>query len=309
MIDTNYTGQVDLLLSILPIVAKEKLFALKGGTAINLFVREMPRLSVDIDLTYTPVADNRETALINIAAALNRIDADVKKAIPGISITHVPFGQGDDVKLNCQTPAAYVKIEVNTITRGVIMPVRMIPVADVVQEAYRKFAAINVVAHGELYGGKICAALDRQHPRDLFDVYHLFQNEGFSEEIKLGFMIFLLSHFRSMSELIDPHLLDQKQTFETQFRGMTATHFDYVTFEETRTRLISEIRTCLTDTDKQFLLSFKRGEPQWELFPFRELKDLPAVKWKLQNIQTLKEQNPQKHAALYNALAGKLNRH
>jgi hypothetical protein len=187
------------------------------------------------------------------------------------------------------------------------MPVRMMPIADIVQEEYKKFAAINVVAHGELFGGKICAALDRQHPRDLFDVYHLFQNEGFSEEIKVGFIMFLLSHFRPMSELIRPHLSDQKQTFENQFTGMTITPFTYQNFEETRVHLISEVKKSLTDKDKKFLLSFKNGDPQWGLFPLKELKDLPAVKWKLQNIQKLKEKNPDKHAALYKALGEKLN--
>ena len=149
---------------------KKDMYAIiNGGTAINLFVRDMPRLSVDIDLTYTSISDNRDVALKNISDSLTAIEQDIKKAVPGISITHVPHGQGEDVKLNCQTPAAHVKIEVNTITRGVVMPVRMLPIADVVQEEYKKFAAINVVAHGELFGGKICAALDRQHPRDLFD--------------------------------------------------------------------------------------------------------------------------------------------
>jgi predicted nucleotidyltransferase component of viral defense system len=71
MIDAKYKAQVDLLLTILPQVAKEKSLALKGGTAINLFVREMPRLSVDIDLTYTSIADDRETALKNISDALD----------------------------------------------------------------------------------------------------------------------------------------------------------------------------------------------------------------------------------------------
>jgi predicted nucleotidyltransferase component of viral defense system len=308
MIAAKYKAQVDLLLTILPIVAKEKIFALKGGTAINLFVREMPRLSVDIDLTYTSISDNRDTALKNISDALDRIENDIKKSVPGISITRVPYGQGEDVKLNCQTVQAHVKIEVNTITRGILIPVRLMPVGEIVQSEYKKFAAINVVAHGELFGGKICAALDRQHPRDLFDVYHLFQNEGFSEEIKLGSMMFLLSHFRPMSELIDPHLLDQRHTFETQFTGMAATPFSYENFEETRMQLISEVKKSLTDNDKKFLLSFKSGQPQWELFPLKELKHLPAVKWKLQNIQNLKVKNPDKHAALYKALEEKLVR-
>lgn len=307
MIDSKYKAQVDLLLTILPLVAKEKSFALKGGTAINLFVREMPRLSVDIDLTYTSISDSRDVALKSISDALTRIEQDIKKVVPGISITHVPYGQGEDVKLNCQTPTAHVKIEVNTITRGVIMPIRMMPIADVVQEEYKKFAAINVVAHGELFGGKICAALDRQHPRDLFDVFHLFQNEGFSDEIKLGFMMFLLSHFRPMSEMIDPHLSDQKQAFETQFRGMSSTPFTYENFEQTRIQLITEVKRNLAANDKEFLLSFKSGEPQWDLFPLTEIKDLPAVKWKLQNIQNLRAKNPDKHSALYDVLKKKLS--
>jgi len=307
MIAAKYKAQVDLLLTILPLVAKERSFALKGGTAINLFIREMPRLSVDIDLTYTSVTDNRDTALKNISDALNRIENDIKKTVSDISVTHVPPHQGEDVKLNCQIPGAHVKIEVNTTTLGIVMPVRMMPITDIVQTEYKKFAAINIVAHGELFGGKICAALDRQHPRDIFDIYHLLQNEGFSEEIKLGFIMFLLSHFRPMSELIDPHLSDQKQTFETQFSGMTVTPFTYENFEHTRTQLIYEVRKSLTNNDKKFFLSFKKGEPQWELFPMKELKDLPAVKWKLQNIQNLKAKNPEKHSALYRTLEEKLN--
>lgn len=114
MIDPKYKAQVDLLLALIPHVAKETSLALKGGTAINLFVREMPRLSVDIDLTYLPISENRDTALKNISHALGQIERTM--AIPGISITHIPVGQGEDVKLNCQTPAAHIKIEVNAIT-------------------------------------------------------------------------------------------------------------------------------------------------------------------------------------------------
>jgi hypothetical protein len=77
-----------------------------------------------------------------------------------------------------------------------------------------------------------------------------------------------------MSELINPHLSDQKQTLETQFSGMTATPFSYEHFEETRTRLLSEVKKSLTDDDKKFLLTFKSGEPQWEFFPLKELKGL-----------------------------------
>jgi predicted nucleotidyltransferase component of viral defense system len=302
MIHPQYRAQVDLLLSILPHVAKEDGLALKGGTAINLFVRDMPRLSVDIDLTYLNWEDDRTTALQNISNALARVERRIKAAIPGTSVTKVPLGQGQDVKLNCQTPQATVKIEVNTITRGIIFPVRSMQVSDSVQNEFGKFAAINVVSHGELFGGKICAALDRQHPRDLFDLHHLFLSDGMTDEVKLGFIAFLLSHSRPMVELIQPHLLDQRQTLERHFTGMTAAPFPYSTFKAARERLIVEIGQALNTDDRKFLVSFKEGEPLWGLMPIENLRHLPGVKWKLNNIRSLMRGNPSKHAQMLEML-------
>jgi len=306
MILAKYRAQVDLLLSILPHVAKEKGVALTGGTAINLFVREVPRLSVDIDLTYLNWKDDRATALQNISDALDRIAVSIQTAIPEISITRIPPGQGQDVKLNCQTKQATIKIEVNTTIRGTIFPIRIMQVVDTVQNDFKKFAAISVVSHAELFGGKICAALDRQHPRDLFDVYHLLKYEGFTYEIKLGLITFLLSHARPMNELLGPHYLDQRSAFNSQFAGMTATPFSYEDYEETREQLFKEVLKSLTVNDRNFLLSFKEGEPLWNLIPIDNLKHLPAVQWKLINIQNLKLTNPVKHAEMLRVLEEKL---
>lgn len=195
MIFSIYKAQVDLLLQVLPFVAKEKIFALKGGTAINLFIRNMHRLSVDVDLTYLPV-DSREEALLNIQEGLKKIKQDIEKNIPGLNVHSVPLNDGPDAKLHCQNQKAQIKIEVNTITRGNVFPVNLMQVLDSVQDEFGKFAAINVVSLGELYGGKICAALDRQHPRDLFDVKLLFENEGITQEIWDGFIIGLISHYK-----------------------------------------------------------------------------------------------------------------
>ncbi|TCQ91865.1 nucleotidyltransferase AbiEii toxin of type IV toxin-antitoxin system [Rahnella sp. JUb53] len=59
--ESIYYRQVQLLLQLLPFIAKHDCFALKGGTAINLFIRNFPRLSVDIDLVYLPVLDREES--------------------------------------------------------------------------------------------------------------------------------------------------------------------------------------------------------------------------------------------------------
>ena len=78
-----FYAQVQLLLRVLPFVAQEPCFALKGGTAINLFVREFPRLSVDIDLVYLP-STNRQQALESIKQALDSISLNLAQSLAGI---------------------------------------------------------------------------------------------------------------------------------------------------------------------------------------------------------------------------------
>ena len=306
MISDAYRAQVDLLLQVLPHVAKEECFALKGGTAINLFVRDMPRLSVDIDLTYL-LFDDRTAAFAGITEALRRTKERIETAIPGCRVTMVPQTDGQEAKLTCQTQAAQIKVEVNTTMRGHVLPPRMMDVADTVEDQFGRFMSVNVVSHAELFGGKICAALDRQHPRDLFDVHHMLESEGYTDEIRMGFITALLSHGRPMHEVIRPNFQDQARVFETQFAGMAFTPFSYADYETTRERLVQAIRQGWTDTDRAFLLSFKRGKPEWGLLPLENLCRMPAVQWKLSNIQKLIEQNPGKHAEQLKALEERLS--
>jgi len=300
MIDQEYLNQADLLLQVIPYIATEKTLALEGGTAINLFLREMPRLSVDIDLTYLPF-DDRETALVNISDSLGKIRKLIAKSIPGTTVNNHII-EGNDVKLFVQSQNAQIKIEVNTITRGHIRPARVLRVNEAVEERFKKFAAIQVVSHADLFGGKICAALDRQHPRDLFDVYLLFQESGFNDNVKYGFIEALVSHMRTIHEVLQPHFLDQRSAFEKQFKGMSDIAFTYEDFESTREQLIEKINSSLTETDRTFLLSFKKGNPDWNLFPIAGLKDMPAVQWKLLNLQKLIKSNPGKHKELLSRL-------
>lgn len=292
-----YKRQVDLLLSVLPEVAKEKCFALHGGTAINLFVRDMPRLSVDIDLTYLPLED-RETSLTNIKAALDRIKASIEKVLKGVRITH----KGD--KLTISTKDADIKLEVNTVKRGALAAPTEMQLCAKAQADFQAFAAIDVVPMGQLYGGKICAALDRQHPRDLFDVKYLLENEGFTQEIKEGFLLTLLCGDRPIREILSPNLLDQKAAMENQFAGMTDEEFSYEEYEAIRNKLIETVQKSLTKQDKEFLLSVKGLTPDWKTFDFSKF---PAIQWKLQNLQKLKDNNPGKYQEQYDSLKALLD--
>lgn len=291
----TYRAQVELLLRTLPYVAKEEVFALKGGTAINLFECDLPRLSIDIDLTYLPL-DGRDADLKGISDGLERINQKISKGIPGVRVELMAQSDGQEAKLSCKLGQAQIKIEVNTTIRGHLQEPRMMQVTEAVQDEFGMFAAINVLSKGELYGGKICAALDRQHPRDLFDVYKLFENEGITDPIRLGFIAALVGHSRPIHEMLNPNFQNQKKAFETQFTGMSSGPFTYEDFEATRERLVEKINHALTDAERKFLISFKTGEPDWKLYPIAGIENMPAVTWKLLNIGKLLKQNPVKHS-------------
>lgn len=306
MILQAYKAQLDLLLQVLPNIAKKETFALKGGTAINLFVRDMPRLSVDIDLTYLPL-DSRTSALNYIQDGLKRIKTNLEKNITGIKVQTVSLNKGTDVKLNCQRNNAQIKIEVNTIKRGNVFPTQLLQVADSVQNEFEKFAATQIVSMTELYVRKICAAIDRQHPRDIFDVKLLLENEGLTDDIWQGFKIGLISHYKPINELLSPILKDHRPAFNNQFSGMTSIPFTYEDYIYTREQLVKTIKEKLTEKYKKFLVSFEQGEPDWSLFPIPVLKVLPAVNWKLLNIEKFKKENPKKHLQMIENLKATLD--
>jgi len=294
----QYKNQVVLLLKVLPEVAKESCFALHGGTAINLFLRNMPRLSVDIDLTYV-IIEERSDSLKHINDALERIKRRLGQMLPQAHIDHLE----DRLKLTVSAEMGQIKIEVNQIGRGVLSPPVDMVLCKGAQEEFDVFCSMPVVPVGQLFGGKICAALDRQHPRDLFDVKYLLEKEGVTTEIKEGFFLSLLGSNRPTHELIAPTLLDQRKAMDTQFSGMTREVFTYEDFENTRSQLISQLRKSINDDDKEFLVGFNSGEPDWSHY---NLSQFPSIRWKLQNLEDLKSKDPDKHLAQLKKLKEKL---
>ena len=287
---SNYAQQAALVIKAIPLIAKEDIFALKGGTAINLFELDMPRLSVDIDLTFTRITD-RETAIVEINDALDRISKDlVQFGIPNrLSGTNV-FR-----KIVCATQNASIKIEPNFILRGTAFNVRKLSASPKTQELFGA-AKINVLSRAELYGGKFCAALDRQHPRDLFDVAQFYKTSTITDEIKSGFLALALGHNRPLHELLNPTLQDHEDIFNQQFAGMTDTPFSYQEHKDTFARLHKELLGSLTNADKQHLLDFVSLQGQPEDFGIPHLAELPAIIWKRKNLETLRQANPVKFA-------------
>ena len=282
--DNPYRPQVALLMDVLPFVATERCFALKGGTAINLFVRDLPRLSVDIDLTYLPVQD-RATSLAEVGAALERMASSIASQLKGVRVERAR-AEGQVIKLVVWRGRVRVMIEVSPVLRGCVREPAMRGVSPAV-EAHFGYIEVPVVHLYDLYAGKLCAALDRQHPRDLFDVRLLLQYEGVDDGLLEVFVVYLLSGDRPLAEMLAPNPQPLATTFEEQFRGMALMPVTVQELEQARETMIALIRTRLTDRQRRFLLSFKGGEPDWSLLNLDGVSELPAVQWKLRNIQRM----------------------
>lgn len=283
-----YKKQVALLIRIMPSVYRIKDFAVHGGTAINLFHKNMPRYSVDIDLTYIPIQE-REKSLETINEHLKTLKANIEKSVPGIKV--IP--KYDVLKLQCTLRGATVKIEVNGTKRGIIGATEDKMLCDKAQQEFSMACKARTVSYSQLYGGKITAALSRQHPRDLFD-YKYMEISSF-DDVKDGFILCLLGSDKPIIESLQPNAIEQIDALENQFKGMSEFEFNYADYEEARTSLISQVNAALTETDKDFIISFEEGTPDWGKCCAGDLSSYPSIKWKLQNIIKLKEVNPQKH--------------
>lgn len=286
----RYVRQVSLLVRTLPEIAEEEEFALKGGTAINLFVRDLPRLSVDIDLVYLPIAERAES-LAAVRASLSRIASRIDRR-SGLESQKL---SADGTKFEVSDGTARVLIEANPVLRGTVFPAELRAVSPKVEERFG-FAEMQVVSMADLYAGKIAAALDRQHPRDLFDVHYLLETDGIADELFTAFLVYLVSHNRPPHELLAPHFQDLSSIYENDFVGMTVEEVSLTTLEAVRKHLVKEIQgRARTDEARDFLLSFFSLEPDWAKLALEaDIAALPAVKWKLRNLEILHEREPRK---------------
>jgi len=296
-----YHKQVALLIRVLPLVAEEKCFALKGGTAINLFVRDMPRLSVDIDLTYLPI-EPYEQSLAAIDAAMGRIAERVRSRIPGSTLAE--GHKGSRTHLLVRADGATTKIDVTPVLRGCIHNLETKSVTESVERTFG-FAEMPILPLADLYAGKIVAALDRQHPRDFFDTRELFAHEGIDDALRAAVIVYMESHTRPVHEILTARRKDMTVEYNRAFVGMTEEPVSLKELAEEREILITEIVAGMPEDHKKFLLSFERGKPDWNLIGLPAAAKLPAVKWRQLNLDKLSaEKRAAQVAALEKVLSG-----
>lgn len=301
----NYIETVRLLVAIVPAVFASGRFAMKGGTALNLFVQEMPRLSVDIDLVFVDHLPNRQAALQLIGQELATVKAAVMRQ--GFR-AHLPANaEGDDFKLVVSNDNAQVKIEVNYVFRGTLLPVETRTLVGSAQDLFTTDLTVPMLATAELYGSKLVAAMDRQHPRDLFDVMLMLDHFGWQPQLVDCFVVYLAGHNRPVHEVLFPKAKALEPAFTNEFAGMTREEVALDALVEVQARLLHELPLQLSAAHREFLLSLVQGTPAWDRIPVPHLRDLPALKWKLMNLSKLKKSSATRFAAQYRRLADSLS--
>jgi len=230
--------------------------------------------------------EDRTVALKHIKEALSRIHDNLLSTIQGLSIHKSFDDKSDALRLVVGRGDVHVKIELSPVLRGTVYVPEKREVCALVEDKFG-YVAAPLVSMPDLYGGKICAALDRQHPRDLFDVRLLLENEGITEQIRKATLVYMISHPRPVAELISPHFKDISQIYSNEFVGMTSEGVSLAELEKARESLVSKICQEITDDEKDFLVSFKRGEPDWALLALEGVELLPAVRWKQINLNRM----------------------
>ena len=296
----TYIKTVRLLLAVAPTIFKDSPFVLKGGTAINLFLRDMPRLSVDLDLVVADYRLSRDEAFRVISAALEWTATELSKA--GYVCEVGATKDGDEVKLFIQQDRTRLKLEVNHVFRGTVLPTELRPLVPEAQEAFRTDLQLPVLHADELYGSKLVAAMDRQHPRDLFDVMGLYENGGLTPGMVECFVCYLAGHNRPVHEVLFGNEVEIGAAFTNEFAGMTNEVITLDVLLAVRRRLFAELPVMLTDNQRVFLSGLVRGESDWALMECGHLAEMPAIRWKLENIRKLKKVNAKKFQAQAEAL-------
>jgi len=282
-----YKNRVRLLIDVLSLINWDGCFALKGGTAINFFVEPMPRLSVDIDLAYIRLTD-RDSAIAEMKACLKEFTSIFSKH--SLMTEHTSISSNNPVgKLKVSSSDASIIVEPNINLRGTLLPVEKRLINGAVSDLFLKETEVTILSENELYSGKLIAMLDRQHPRDIFDMYWYLKKTNNTINFLDYFIVYLVQTNRPFHEIIKPNILDISHVYEHSFKGMTESDFSLELLERTRQSVTDNLHKQLTENQIDFLISILKLAPAWDLLPFDNIDQLPGVKWRLMNIKKMPE--------------------
>jgi predicted nucleotidyltransferase component of viral defense system len=271
-------------------------FALKGGTALNLFWFPLPRLSVDIDLNYIATVD-RET-MLNDRPVLEK---ELKKLIESrsISVQFAPADEHAGAKWRLRAPSAFggnfaLELDLNYIMR--------IPIGDIrskqpypLDEDYT--FAFDSVSFEELFAGKIKALLERSAARDLYDVAMLSKTSvdyDLPALRKANILLGITSKrdWRNI-DLRTIDAIDQKMIADELTPILRQDETPKLDVMRSDAKKILDQILNRTEKEKEFLDTFEemgqyKPELLFETGQAQRLMNHPAVLWKLHNLRKFK---------------------
>lgn len=283
----EYKNRLEALSFILPFLEETPDFALKGGTAINLFYQELPRLSVDIDLCYLPICDRKQT--------ISEIDKNLKllkKIIEDRLKWKVvqTYTKAESLsKLIVHSPLGDVKIEPNYTLRGSVWDTSTLELSNKSREILGAEASVKCLSFEDTYAGKFCAALDRQHPRDLFDLHILFKESKITPQIVKTFIVYLLQSNRPFHEILSPNCIEIGSVYESEFKGMANEEVSLSVLENIQRHFPGLLMGQFSEQDKKFLMQVSDGTLNWNLLGIGDYSHLTGIAWRMRNIGLMDE--------------------
>ena len=306
MIERAFIDATTLLLQIVPRVFATDRLALKGGTAINLYLDDAPRLSVDRDLVFTQIGLPRDDALAAINDEMRRIAAAL--SADGLAVSTAVAADIGETGLVVSDGTTQVKVETNIVFRGTLLPPIVRQLSAGAAEWLGVDAPAPVLDRSEVFAGKFMAALDRQHPRDLYDVWRLYERGPIEPGMLSSFVIYLCGHNRPAHEVLDSPERLLAEDYERALVGMIRGEVPpLAALLASRARLRGDIVQGISESDRAFLTGFFAGDPDWSLLPYPHASELPALTWKLRNLEIFRGKRPDEFARQHASLVALLH--
>lgn len=256
---------------------------MKGGTALNFFWFDYPRLSVDLDLVYLPVS-SRQTFLAETDHALQRIAARIRQTDPSMTVNFTRHPHSNTIsKLHCRQHNVEAKVEVALGQRQHVFPTvtgefQPATVADLGP------ATTLLLSFPETCAGKCHAVLDRLHPRDLFDARTILNEADLTPKVRTAFIVDMLGQGKPIGEMLSPRLKVHGQDAWNSLGRLLPTPVDRQDLFQALADLKHQLVQHMPSHHRDFLQSFIRGHPDWSLLEIPSVRDFPAVRWRMQNL-------------------------
>ena len=288
-------SQMQLLVDLMPYVSED--FAPKGGTAINMFCRDLPRYSVDMDLVYLPRTD-RLTAVRSMRGLLEQMRRAAQNGLRGVTTSQVRGGKDATAGLlwvEVRRGEVSVKIETPVSARQTLHAPSILNAVPAAESEFGP-ARMKVVSFDEMYAGKVGASLGRRQLRDMFDIFHLLENEGLTEDLFRSFLAYAVADGRPPHMILSRAWHARKLPEQKRWQELMRTTLPMDRLLAANAELRQQCENRITPQVRQFLIDVHDGAADPGVIGIPEASTWPAFLWRMRQRALFKAKKPHEHA-------------